>query len=154
MDEKRRDTFVVKVLFSYSSSLEYPPCPFFASMKQMHQENDMYEQPLKQPEPGYYYHYKHKADGTINNYAYYIYGVGHHTERDCRPQDKYMQVYRPLYEDAYVYKNGKMFDLRPLYMFYDPAIVNGVSVARFTKITHPAVIAELRSIRERLYPQE
>jgi hypothetical protein len=31
----------------------------------------------------------------------YIYGVGHHTEDDCRPEDAFMQVYRPLYEEAY-----------------------------------------------------
>jgi len=31
-----------------------------------------------------------------NNYAYYIYGVGHYTEVDCRPEDAFMQVYRPV----------------------------------------------------------
>ena len=53
--------------------------------------------PEKLPEPGYYYHFKHDPDGPLNNYAYYIYGVGHHTENDCRPEDAFMQVYRPLY---------------------------------------------------------
>jgi hypothetical protein len=43
--------------------------------------------PEKLPEPGYYYHFKHDPDGPLNNYAYYIYGVGHHTENDCRPED-------------------------------------------------------------------
>jgi hypothetical protein len=82
--------------------------------------------PEQCPEPGYYYHYKHDPNGPLNNYAYYIYGVGHHTEDDCRPEDAFMQVYRPLYETAYAYRNGGMFDLRPLYMFHKPAIVNGV----------------------------
>ena len=91
--------------------------------------------PEQCPEPGYYYHYKHDPNGPLNNYAYYIYGVGHHTEDDCRPEDAFMQVYRPLYETAYAYRNGGMFDLRPLYMFHKPAIVNGVEVPRFTKIT-------------------
>jgi hypothetical protein len=72
--------------------------------------------PEKQPEPGYYYHYKHDPNGPLNNYAYYIYGVSHHTEDDCRLEDAFMQVYRPLY-DAYVYRHGGMFDLRPLCMF-------------------------------------
>ena len=93
--------------------------------------------PEQCPEPGYYYHYKHDPNGPLNNYAYYIYGVGHHTEDDCRPEDAFMQVYRPLYETAYAYRNGGMFDLRPLYMFHKPAIVNGVEVPRFTKITDP-----------------
>ena len=30
--------------------------------------------------------------GPLNNYAYYIYGIGHHTEDDCRPEDAFMQV--------------------------------------------------------------
>ena len=64
--------------------------------------------PAEQPEPGYYYHFKHDPNGPLNNYAYYIYGVGHHTEDDCRPEDAFMQVYRPLY-DAYAYRNGGMF---------------------------------------------
>ena len=79
--------------------------------------------PEQCPEPGYYYHYKHDPNGPLNNYAYYIYGVGHHTEDDCRPEDAFMQVYRSLYETAYAYRNGGMFDLRPLYMFYRPAIM-------------------------------
>ena len=49
--------------------------------------------PEKRPEPGFYYHYKHDPDGPLNNYAYYIYGVGHHTEDDCRPEDAFIQVY-------------------------------------------------------------
>ena len=55
-----------------------------------------------------------------------------------------------LYETAYAYRNGGMFDLRPLYMFHKPAIVNGVS--RFTKITDPEVIARLGAIKARMYP--
>jgi hypothetical protein len=45
-----------------------------------------------------------------------------------------------------------MFDLRTLYMFYKPAIVNGVEVLRFTKITDPEVIAQLEAIKARMYP--
>jgi hypothetical protein len=108
--------------------------------------------PEQTPAPGYYYHYKHDPNGPLNNYAYYIFGVGHHTEDDCRPEDAFMQVYRPLYETAYVYRNGGMFDLRPLYMFYKPAILNGREVPRFTRITDEGVIAKLRAIKARVYP--
>lgn len=110
--------------------------------------------PDKRPKPGYYYHYKHDPNGPINNYAYYIYGVGHHTEDDCRPEDTFMQVYRPLYEEAYVYKNGGMFDLRPLSMFYEPADKGGKKVPRFTMITDPETIIQLREIKDRMYPLE
>jgi hypothetical protein len=60
-------------------------------------------------------------------------------------------VYRPLY-DAYVYRHGGMFDLRPLHMFYKPAILNGTEVQRFTRITDLALIAELQAIKARIYP--
>lgn len=110
--------------------------------------------PEKMPEPGYYYHYKHDPAGPINNYAYYIFGVGHHTEDDCRPEDAFMQVYRPLYESAYVYQSGKMFDLRPLHMFYELADFKGERVRRFVQITDPKVIEQLRLIGSTMYPDE
>jgi hypothetical protein len=108
--------------------------------------------PKNLPEPGYYYHFKHDPNGPLNNYAYYIYGVGHHTEDDCRPEDAFMQVYRPLYEEAYAYRNGGLFDLRPLHMFYQSAQRAGRDVPRFARITDPAVIAQLAAIKARLYP--
>jgi hypothetical protein len=85
--------------------------------------------PEKLPEPGYYYHFKHDPAGPLNNYAYYIYGVGHHTENDCRPEDAFMQVCRPLYGGAYAYRNGGLFDLRPLQMFFEPGGVEGKNSA-------------------------
>ena len=108
--------------------------------------------PKALPEPGYYYHFKHDPNGPVNNYAYYIYGVGHHTEDDCPPDDAFMQVYRPLYEEAYAYRHGGLFDLRPLRMFYEPAELHGKKVARFTKIVDRGVIAQLAAIRSRMYP--
>ena len=54
-----------------------------------------------------------------------------------------MQVYRPLYEEAYAYRNVGLFDLRPLHMLYEPAELNGKKVPRFTKIIDPDVIAQL-----------
>ena len=109
--------------------------------------------PKELPQPGYYYHFKHDPNGKVNNYAYYIYGVGHHTEGDCREADAFMQVYRPLYEDSYAVRNGGLSDLRPLHMFYDPAMLQGRKVPRFTRITDPEVIAQLAAIKTRLYPE-
>jgi hypothetical protein len=108
--------------------------------------------PANLPEPGYYYHFKHDPNGPVNNYAYYIYGVGHHTEDNCRDDDAFMQVYRPLYEEAYAYRHGGLFDLRPLHMFFKPAMRDGRPVPRFTKIADPGVIARLQAIKARLYP--
>jgi hypothetical protein len=108
--------------------------------------------PTKRPEPGYYYHFKHDPDGSLNNYAYYIYGVGHHTEDDCRAEDAFMQVYRPLYEEAYAYRNGRRFDLRPPHMFSEPAQWKRKQVPRFTRIVDPDVMAQLEAIKARMYP--
>ncbi len=108
--------------------------------------------PENLPDPGYYYHFKHDPNGPLNNYAYYIYGVGHHTESDCRADDAFMQVYRPLYEEGYAYRNGGLFDLRPLRMFFEPAERNGKKVPRFTPIVDPQVIAQLAAIKARMYP--
>src|SRR5438477_12486251 len=107
--------------------------------------------PDQRPESGYYYHFKHDPAGPLNNYAYYIYGVGHHTEDDCRTEDSFMQVYRPLYEN---------FLRLPERRFVRPPTAVHVSQARhpggergvrFTKITDPVVITELQALKTRLY---
>jgi len=108
--------------------------------------------PKELPEPGYYYHFKRDPEGPLSNYAYYIYGVGHHTEDNCPTEDAFMQVYRPLYKNSYAYRNGRQFDLRSLHMFYEPAVKDGKPVARFRKITDPELIAKLRAIKARMYP--
>ncbi len=90
--------------------------------------------------------YKHDPAGEVNNYAYEVMGVGHHTEEE----GVYMVVYRPLYE-AFVYVNGKMFDIRPLEMFMEKVEKDGVVQDRFTKITDPDTIQKLSEIAERMY---
>lgn len=110
----------------------------------------MVQIPHKVPENGFYYHYKHDPEGSINNYAYEVLGVGCHTEDDCRPEDIHMVVYRPLYESS-VYKAGKLFDLRPLEMWMGEVAVNGKTVPRFRKITDPDVVKKLREIRREMY---
>ena len=99
--------------------------------------------PEQVPQKGFYYHYKHDSVGPVSNYAYEVVGVGCHTEDDCRPEDANMVVYRPLYEEASVYKAGKLFDLRPLEMWMGTVTVDGETFPRFRKITDTKVIFEL-----------
>lgn len=106
--------------------------------------------PAHVPAKGFYYHYKHDPAGPVNNYAYEVMGVGHHTEDDCRPEDAFMVVYRPLY-DSYVYTLGKFFDVRPLAMFMEEIEKEGKRLPRFTRIEDPAVISELTRIRDAMY---
>ncbi len=110
--------------------------------------------PKEFPEKGFYYHYKHDPAGSINDYAYEVLGVGLHTEgnhSEMSPDDLFV-VYRPIHE-AYVYKMGKMFDIRPLEMFMGEVEKDGKVLKRFTKITDEKVIAELKKKRDEMYEQ-
>ncbi len=113
-------------------------------------QNNFMKIPEKVPEKGFYYHYKHDPQGAVNNYAYEMVGVGCHTEDDCRPEDANMVVYRPLYE-AFVYKAGKLFDLRPLEMWMGGVEKDGRIFPRFQKINDVATIAKLEAIRSEMY---
>lgn len=106
----------------------------------------------KLPELGFYYHYKHDPTGSLNNYAYEVVGVGYHTEDDCRPEDQYLVIYRPLY-DAFVYRvsKGRLCDARPLGMFMEDVTKYGTTRPRFFRITDQDVITELSAIRKEMY---
>jgi hypothetical protein len=106
----------------------------------------------KIPEKGFYYHYKHDPSKGVTDYAYEMAGVGVHTEEDCRPEDANMIVYRPLYQDASVFKAGKLFDLRPFEMWVGDVIKDGrPPVKRFQKINDPEVIKALEIIKIEMY---
>ena len=103
----------------------------------------------KEPALGFYYHYKHDPAGTVNNYAYEVMGIGHHTEIDSIDESA-MVMYRPLYE-ARVYRAGKHWDLRPLGMFMEDVEKNGKTMHRFAKIEDKNVIKTLSEIRDQMY---
>jgi hypothetical protein len=103
----------------------------------------------KEPSPGFYYHYKHDPAGIVNNYAYEVMGVGHHTEIDGLDESA-MVLYRPLYE-ASVYKIGKHWDVRPLGMFMEDVEKNGKTMHRFTRIEDKDVIKALSDISNQMY---
>ncbi len=102
--------------------------------------------PEKIPEKGFYYHYKHDKNGEINNYAYEVVGVGHHTENDT----DFFVIYRPLYEST-VYKMGKFFDVRPVDMFMEEVNKDGQTFPRFQKITDKETISKLEEIKNKMY---
>ena len=101
------------------------------------------------PEKGFYYHYKHDPAKGINNYAYEVIGMARHTELQDPAIDKFV-IYRKIGESTY-FENGKYMGARPLDMFLEDVIVEGQTMPRFTRITDPAVIAELAVIRDRMY---
>lgn len=99
---------------------------------------------------GFYYHYKHDPHGPINNYAYEIINIGHHTEIDGLEESK-MVIYAPLYPEAGVYKAGKHFDVRPYAMFMEEVVKDGKTFPRFQKIEDEHVIEDLKKIKMELY---
>lgn len=101
-------------------------------------------------EKGFYYHYKHNPDNGIEDYAYEVLNVGHHTEIDDWEAGGFV-VYRPLYERAKVYKEGKHYDVRPFDMFMEEVTKDGKTFKRFTKIVDPKVIGELEKRRDTMY---
>lgn len=104
---------------------------------------------MKEPEKGFYYHYKHDPQGEVTNYAYEVLNVAHHTEvKDLN--EGALVIYRPLYL-AKVYEMGKHWDARPLAMFMENVIKDGKEIPRFTKITDPKIILELEKIKEEMY---
>ena len=108
-----------------------------------------------EPEKTFYYHYKHDPNGEVNNYAYEVLNIGHHTEishgEDGGIDESMMVVYRPLYESAFVYKAGKHWDVRPFEMFLEEVTKDGKTFPRFQKIIDPEVIIRLTEIRDEMY---
>lgn len=104
---------------------------------------------MNEPEKGFYYHYKHDPGGTVNNYAYEVVGVARHTELQDPAIDK-LVIYRKIDKSDF-YGDGKYLGARPLGMFLETVMKGEEMLSRFTKITDPAVIAELVTIRDRMY---
>ncbi|HUD03926.1 MAG TPA: DUF1653 domain-containing protein [Candidatus Paceibacterota bacterium] len=100
------------------------------------------------PAKGFYYHYKHDPKGLVNDYAYEVVNIGYHTE--LKGDDAMLVIYRPLYE-AFVYKQGRRYDVRPLKMFMETVVKDGKTIPRFTPITNSKVLAELEAIKRQMY---
>lgn len=104
---------------------------------------------MSEPEKGYYYHYKHDPKGEVNNYAYEVLNVGHHTEIENWDENAFV-IYRPLYESS-VYKRGKHWDARPMAMFMERVVKEGKEMERFAKITDSEIITKLEEIKNKMY---
>lgn len=102
------------------------------------------------PQKGFYYHYKHNPLNGFENYAYEVIGIGHHTEI-ANDENSLFVIYRPLYESAFVYQNGKMFDARPLKMFMEEVEKEGKKIKRFTQITNSEIIERLQMKKSQMY---
>jgi hypothetical protein len=106
--------------------------------------------PTQVPHIGFYRHYKHNPDTSINNYTYEVIGTGLNTENI----EESFVVYRPLYEDSSAYQAGKLFWIRPLEMWNEDVTKDGKTFPRFSPITDAAVLAQIKEIKARMYPEQ
>ena len=94
--------------------------------------------------PGFYYHYKHDSKQGVNDHAYFVFGIGHHTEGDF-VKDTFV-IYQPLYKSAPTFQAGPHhFDTRPLDKFLEPV---KPGVPRFTQITDKQILKDLEAIQK------
>jgi hypothetical protein len=100
--------------------------------------------------PGFYYHYKHDPAKGTGHHAYEVLNIAHHTEMKDSIEGM-MIVYRPLDENAFVYKEGKHWDVRPYESFLENVEKDNYKGERFRKITDATVIAELEKARDQMY---
>ncbi len=99
---------------------------------------------MQTPERGFYYHYKHDPDVSINNYAYELISVGNHTETG-----EHLVIYRSLYQTE-IQKDGQYW-LRPLDMWAGDVTKEGKTIPRFQRVTDPEVISQLEAIKSEMY---
>lgn len=96
------------------------------------------------PENGFYVHYKHDPIGQPYNYMYEVVGIARNTE-----EKTYSVLYRPLYENDWFAPAN--YQARPLKMFMEKVIVEGVQKPRFDQITEPELISKLEKVKEAMY---
>ena len=117
--------------------------PGQCQIRSLSNSNDQ-KQPWDGLEPGFYYHYKHDSKQGVNDHAYFVFGIGHHTEGDF-VKDTFV-IYQPLYKSAPTFKAGPHhFDTRPLDKFLEPV---KPGVPRFTRITNEQILKDLEAIQK------
>ncbi len=102
------------------------------------------DNPVHIPARGFYVHYKHDPNGDLHNYMYEVIGIGRNTE-----EKTYTVLYRPLYKNDWMAPAD--YQSRPLDMFMENVLKEGVSIPRFTLITDPELISELETVKAQLY---
>jgi hypothetical protein len=105
--------------------------------------------PFQVPKRGFYYHYKHDPKSSLNNYAYEVLGLCRNTEKNDNDPERYMVLYRPLYQNTYL--NPADYSIRPLGMFMESVLKNGADVPRFQQIDDPFIIKKLANEKMNMY---
>lgn len=92
---------------------------------------------------GFYYHFKHNPEISVNNYAYKLIGVAKHSETE-----EITVIYKPLYKNEWLGEAELMS--RPIDMFMDNVDKPEYKGPRFRLIEDPEIISKLNDIRDGL----
>lgn len=92
---------------------------------------------------GFYYHFKHNPEVSINNYAYWLVGIAKHSENE-----EFTVIYKPMYKNEWLGEAELMS--RPIEMFTDMVEKPEYSGPRFKLIEDPEIIAKLSILRDNL----
>lgn len=93
---------------------------------------------------GYYYHYKHDPELSVNNFTYKVLGVSKDTENE----GEYKVIYKPLYEQDFL--GFANFSATALNMFIEEVKLNNKLISRFTQISNQNIITKLQEIEKKL----
>ncbi len=93
---------------------------------------------------GFYYHFKHNPDMSVNNYAYEVIGLAKHTETE-----EFSVIYRPLYKNDWI-GEASLFS-RPIDMFTDMVEKTEYTGPRFRPVEDPDIKLKLNDIRDQMY---
>lgn len=99
---------------------------------------------MREPERGFYYHYKHDPAQGIEHHAYEVTGLARHSE-----DESLLVRYRPLYASAHLGEADEY--ARPLSLWDVLVEWEGKTLPRFTRIEDQELIAKLRLVREEMY---
>jgi hypothetical protein len=102
---------------------------------------------MNTPETGFYYHYKHNPNESVNNYSYEVISVGTHTETGEK-----CVIYRSLYQTET--QDSGTYWLRPLEMFMEHVTKDGKTFPRFQLISDTDTISKLAKIGDEMYSQK
>lgn len=88
---------------------------------------------------GFYYHFKHNPNLSVNNYAYKLVGIAKHSETE-----EITVIYRPMYKNEWLGEAELMS--RPIDMFMDTVDKPEYTGPRFRLIEDPEIISKLNDI--------
>ncbi len=98
---------------------------------------------MQKIQKGFYYHFKHDPNLSINNYAYRLVGIAKNSETE-----EVTVIYKPMYKNKWL-SEAELIS-RPIDIFMDTVNKPEYTGPRFRFIEDPEIIAKLNDMRVEL----